>query len=498
MLNFKVISNEYGLNVLLVRYGDESFCELDLTDFFKDVSNIYNLYNQINEYVVTLPLYTQKEIYDEFYKVYSQEYKQNYTDINYIFKLEHKIAKISELLNYNNFKLWMAHKEDQMIIPENIRSDYVYDPDMNTTEEKTYIRHEYRDLISLIIFIRALSPLYLDFYTYIKQITNHYYYKIFMLFIRSDIYNCPEIEKLKRYIEANQITLIGNTKNEHLIINAGLSDDDIFDSLVSEIIFNKLLTIDFFNKKCNIISFIFQTIKYKGSFITSDSVVIRSKTTVASGDNNKEDMSYFEDYRKTSNIPIGTVVEIQHSLSNIDFLINALGHSNFDHAAYERELQNVPILTKSKIDKTQTYLLGWFISKIINPRALYYIEYKRFVELCLFAKVVLMSNGHEFIGILLSSIRSKEATYVNVLIRNGVNKTLVKRLSEYYSFSIENDKQSVIEKTVSEISKEISNCLWVPVGEPNQISRFINKDGYLNIPNNINDVICSYIEFIND
>jgi hypothetical protein len=63
-----------------------------------------------------------------------------------------------------------------------------------------------------------------------------------MLFIRSDIYNCPEIDKLKRYIEANQITLIGNTKNEHLIINAGLSDDDILDSLVSEIIFNKLLT----------------------------------------------------------------------------------------------------------------------------------------------------------------------------------------------------------------------------------------------------------------
>lgn len=498
MLNYNVSSNEYGLNVLRITFESENEIELEFADFYKDQTDIFSLYNQINEYVHTLPLFVQKEIYDEFYKVYSQEYKHNYSDVNYVFKLENKIAKVSELLNYNNFKIWMAHKEDQMIIPENIRSDYIYDPDMNTTEEKTYIKHEYRDLISLIIFIRAISPLYLDFYVYIKQITSHYYYKIFMLFIRSDIYSCPEIEKLKRYIEANQITLIGNTKNEHLIINAGLSDDDILDSLVSEIIFNKLLTIDFFTKKCNIISFIFQTIKYKGSFITSDSVVIRSKTTVAGGDNNKEDMSYFEDYRKTSNIPIGTVVEIQHSLSNIEFLVNALGHSNFDFAAYERELKNVPALIENKADKTQTYLLGWFISKIINPRALYYIEYKRFIELCLFAKVVLMSNGHEFIGMLLSSIHSKETSYVNVLIRNGVNKTLVKRLSEYYSFSIEDDKQSVIEKTVSEISKEISNCLWVPIGETDQISKFINKDGYLNIPNNINDIVCSYIDFINN
>ena len=497
-LSYTVASNEYGLNVLRITYDDCETIELEFGDFYKDQSDMFNLYNQINEYVQTLPAFIQKEIYDEFYKVYSQEYKQNYADVNYVFKLEHKIAKVSELLNYNNFKMWMAHKESQMIIPDNIRSEYLYDPDMNTTEEKTYIKHEYRDLISLIIFIRALSPLYLDFYVYIKQITNHYYYKIFMLFIRSDVYTCPEIDKLKRYIEANQITLIGNTKNEHLIINAGLSDDDILDSLVSEIIFNKLLTIDFFSKKCNIISFIFQTIKYKGSFITSDSVVIRSKTTIAGGDNTKEDMSYFEDYRKTSSIPIGTVVEIQHSLSNIDFLVNALGHSNFDYAAYERELKHVPALLESKTDRTQMYLLGWFISKIINPRALYYIEYKRFVELSLFAKVVLMSNGHEFIGMLLSSVRSKEASYVNVIIRNGVNKTLVKRLSDYYGFSIEDDKQSVIEKTVSEISKEISNCLWVPVGDDEQVAKFINKDGYLNIPNNINDVVCSYIDFINN
>ena len=98
---------------------------------------------------------------------------------------------------------------------------------------------------------------------------------------------------------------------------------------------------------------------------------------------------------------------------------------------------------------------------------------------------------------LLSSVRSKEASYVNVIIRNGVNKTLVKRLSDYYGFSIEDDKQSVIEKTVSEISKEISNCLWVPVGDDEQVAKFINKDGYLNIPNNINDVVCSYIDFIN-
>ena len=316
-----------------------------------------------------------------------------------------------------------------------------------------------------------------------------------MLFIKSDIYHSKEIEKLKRYIEVNQQTLIGNTKNEYLIISAGLSDDDILDSLVSEIIFNKLLTIDFFNKKCNIISFIFQTIKYKGNFASSDGVVIRSKNTV--GDPNKDDISYFEDYRKTSSIPIGTVVEIQHALSNIESLINTLGYKNFDYALYEQELKNVPILMQQKTDNIQIYLLGWFLSRVINPRALYYIEYKKLVELLIFAKVVLLQNNQPFIALLLSSYKTTKGSYVNIIIRNNLNKALIKRLNAHYKFVMEDDKQSIIEKTITEISREIVYSLWIPVGVPKEHRAFLNNEGYLVIPNAINDTVCQFVEFIN-
>ena len=495
MLSLQIGSNEYGLDVLEVSFSNNETIELDLTDLYKDKSFLHGLYVQINDYVKTLPITTQKELYDLFYKVYSNEYKNNFTDINYIVKLENKIARASELLNYNNFKLWMSHKEHEMIIPENILSEYIYDPDMNTTKEKTYVKQEYRDLISLIVFIRALSPLYVDFYNYIKQITNHYYYKIFMLFIRSDVYVSPEIEKLKRYIEVNQQTLIGTTKNEHLIITAGLSDDDILDSLVSEIIFNKLLTIDFFNKKCNIVSFIFQTIKYKGNFVTSDSVVIRSKSTV--NDPNKEDISYFEDYRKTSDLPIGTVVEIQHALSNPYNIVAGLGYTNFNIDLYNEELSNINIFMEKRLDNIQLYMLGWFMSKIINPRSLFHIEYKKVIELLLLAKVILLTNNHKFVAMLLSSYKTNESNYLNIIIRSSLNKSIVKRLTDQYSFIMEEDKQSIIEKTVTETSREIVNNLWIPIGTPDQMEGIMNKDGYLDIPTNINELICDYVEFVN-
>lgn len=496
LLRLEISTSEFGLNVLKVCYPNEQTLEIDLNDFYKDENHLFNLYTHINLYLATLPSYTQKEIYDVYYKVLQGDYRSNFGDHGYIVKLENNIAKVCDLLGYENFKVWIGQHETEMIFPENIRDEYIYDPDMNTTQEKTYVRHEYRDLIGLILFIRMLSPLYIDFYNYIKNITAHHYYKLFLLFIRSTVYSSPEIEKLKRYIEVNQETLIGTGRNEHLIISAGLSDDDVLDSLVSEIIFNKLLTIDFFTKNCNIVSFIFQTIRYKGSFATTDGGVIRSKGVVS--DPNKDDISYFEDYRKTSAVPIGTSAEIQHALSDLEQLITSLGYDDFDYELYEQELNNhLPTLMSKPIEQVQIYLLGWFLNRIINPRALFYIELTKLVELILLAKVVLLQRGHKFIAMLLSSYRSEAGSYINIISRNVLNRNLVKQLSKHYQFVIEEGETSIIEQTVLKVSKEIVNNIWVPIGNREQLDGVGNREGYLVIPNNINDVVCNYVDFVN-
>lgn len=499
MLKYLIGSSEYGLTVLQIEFTGQETIELDIANFYKDNQKnpdlLQNLYMHINEYVATLDIESQRELYNVFYKVYSAESKQHMYTHDYVINLENSIARASELLNYSRFKEWIVTKEKFMLMPDKVLGEYTYDPDMNTTQEKTYVRHEYRDLIGLIIYMRALSPLYLEYYSYIEKLTNQYYYKLFMLFVRSDIYNCPEIEKVRRYVEVNQQTLAGNGKNEHLIFTVGLSDDDIIDNLVGEIIFNKLIIIDFFNKECNIVSYMFQTIKFKGNFVNSDSVPIRGKATLS--EQSKDDISYFEDYRKTSDIAIGTVVEIQNALSDVRSLVHTLGYENFDYDLYDRELSNVRFFMDKGVNKIQTFLLGWFLSKVINPRALHYIEYRKLIELMLFAKVVLLQNNQKFIAMVLSSYKTQESNYLNIVIRTSLNKSLVKRLSEFYTFVMEDDKTTIIEKTIMEFRSEIVNNLWIPVGTPDQLAGIANSDNYLDIPHNINDIICSYIEFVN-
>lgn len=494
MLSYNTGVSEYGFNCLRVAFQGAGIIEVNLTDFYKDENNLDTLYEHVDLYVKGLAPEVQKEIYAIFHDTFLKEHSASYGERAVVKELEQKIKRLCELLDFNRWKTWFRQFQDALLIPESVNQDFVFDPDMGTTKEKTYIHSEYVDLVALIVFIRIMSPVYIEFFNYSKQMSSHPYYLLFRLFIDSEVQNCEEIEKLRSYIEANQQTLVGTNKNEHLIISAGLSDDDALDYLVAEVIFNKLLTIDFFRKKCNIVSFIFQTIKYKGSFITSESASIRTKSSRS--DPNREDYSYFEDYRKTTSVPVGTVVEIQNSLNDVVYLARDLGYFDFDFNQYQKELENISLLLRQPPDNTQIYLLGWFLSKAVNPRALFHIEKRKIAELLLFAKVVLTSTNHSFIGLFLSSVKAPDAKFINIIIRNTLNKNLLKNLKRHYSFAMEEEKISIVEKTITELSREVVNSIWVPVGDTSSFKGLITQEGYLEIPSNINDVVCSFVDFV--
>lgn len=501
-ITFKLDRNEFGLTVLMVTMGDNPSLEFDLTDFITNgkksrvEESIEGLYTHFSDYLQSLPLEIQYQIYNILYGIYIKENKSPESSIEHVQYLEERIAQMVELVDYEGFKLYIFTNCDGIFIPENIQDVFIQDENMNTAEDKTYVKGEYIGLIALLMFIRGLSPMYVNYHAYVKKITSQHAYKLLNLFIRSTLIYTSDYIKLKTYVEE---TLSANDTDRYekaLVMNSGLSIDDIVDINVGEVIFNKLINIDFYVKKSNIVSFVFQTIKYKGNFTASEGAEIRNKDK-SPNDPNKEDISYFEDYRKTSDIAIGTVVEIQHSLSDERALVSSLGLEDFDYDWYYRELALTKYLMDKRPDKVQVYLLGWFLSKIVNPRALYYIENKKLVELMLFAKVVLLSKGHNLIGMLMSSYKTTENNFINVTIKNTINKTLTARLSEFYGFVMGEEEQSVIERTISEISKEISNSVWKPIGTEDQLAMVANADGYLNIPSNLNEVVTDFVEFIN-
>lgn len=495
MLSINAVTSEYGIPSLKITMSGRTTIEIDLMDFYRNQEFLPYMYVHVNGYIMTLPLAVQEELYNTIFDVHQFNQTNNYSSNESTKYLEGKVDAMAKLLNMDLWRTWFRENSKGLFIPETVQDVFVFDPDMGITKDKTYTREEYIDLTGFILFIRALSPLYIDYLTYTKQSSKHPYYMLFRLFICSCLdREDNELGKLRNYIDANYLTLIGSGKNEHLVLTAGLSDDDIIDYLIAEVIFIKLLTIDFFNVKCNAVAYVFQTIRYKGNFRTNESSKLRA--TSSKGTPGREDYSYFEDYRKTTSIPVGTVVELQNALNDPVILARNLGYTNFDFTLYNRELKNVNKLTEYPVENVQIYLLGWFLERVINPRALFHIERRKIAELLIFAKVAMLKGNQSFIGIFLTSVRGDDSQIVNVVLRNTLNRKLLDDLQPQFKFVMEGDRGSVIEKTISEASRAISNSVWVPIGSMGNTKGLLTSDGFLEVPANINDIVTSFVAYV--
>ena len=119
-LRYDTSISEYGMSVLKISYPGCEVIELDLSDLFKDLSHFTTLYDPINEYLATIPEYLQRQIYDIYYRLYVNDYKNNFEDPTVLTKMEVKIKQVTEILGYQNFKIWTRQQSDRIIYPDTI------------------------------------------------------------------------------------------------------------------------------------------------------------------------------------------------------------------------------------------------------------------------------------------------------------------------------------------------------------------------------------------
>ena len=479
-IKYSIIKSEFQSNILIVEYNDIKL------DFDIDALNNKQLSDQlfvtINKYLSCRDNEINEKIFsilNEFY-LFKSKYT-NYNDKNTIKYIEDTLCILNELFNLSDFKNWLKWNTNEFNFPSDLIDEFIYDQDLTVTKEKTYTKTEYQNLLANILDIRFLLPILADIYTSVKGINKHAYFQTLCMLTNTDIINSEELTKLRTYIlEIQKSISTGNNKNEYYILLKGLSSDDVNEYILAEIIFTKLLFIDYLNSKSNIIGFIYQTIKFKTGYSSADSEVIRS--IGVKGENKKDDTSCYEDYRKTTNISLGNVVEIQHFLSNNNSIINNLKLTNFyNEQEYKNELVYTYKLNKFKINKIQIILLGLLLHKYVNPRTLYYIDNKKIIELLTLMSVVLWNSNQKFISILLTSNVNETSNYINNVIKFSLSKEESNMLNSKYSYfagskALSSSSKNLIEDNIIEIAKEINNNIWIPNCSIEKIKEFNNDN----------------------
>jgi hypothetical protein len=505
------VSNPLITNYLIYSVEKQDFqapvlkLKLQEKELFFDIANIAkvitdDLFITINKYFSKIDFETNQAIFDIFDRFHTlKSTNVDFTNPAIIEALEMDVMTLVDLIDLERFKNWLQWNNNDISFPLNIKEEFIFDPDLSVTREKTYTKKEYQDLVANILVIRMVVPVLTEYYNQINDTVKYSFYRVFLLTIRSKIYNSEEMEKLRTYIIEIQTSLNiqGTGKMDQYILLKGLSTDDINEFILADIIFTKLLFMDFLNNKSNIVSFIFQTIKYKTNSPATDADTIRSRTLKS--DPKKEDQSYFEDYRKTSDVTLGTIAEIQHFLDNTQLIVSELKlASYYSLAEYTEELNYSFRLSKQKVTKIQIILLGWFMHKYINPRALFYIENKKVIELLTLANVVLWNAGHRFVALLLTSNIDDSSNYINSTVKYSFNKTDIAKLKTDYGMSISETK-NILESSILEVVKEISAYIWTPntTIEKRNAHNDANSIRNLNIPNNLISQLCDFIVFVN-
>lgn len=115
-------------------------------------------------------------------------------------KLTKVVSSIMGCINHDVFVNYM-HIYSGLIVPSDIKSDWG-EVDESFTENKTYLRKDYIDLLDLVVIVRLLIPIWGEYVGLTKDSVPDAYkeYNAYRLLGRSSVSKFPAFERLSRYV----------------------------------------------------------------------------------------------------------------------------------------------------------------------------------------------------------------------------------------------------------------------------------------------------------
>lgn len=484
-------TNEHVLTVLNNKTGE--YLAMPVMNAIDKISS-NNVFKYVNEYQQTMSDEQSEELF-RLFKYIQDNLDRDHTSTETMDALKEVIHKIVRVYDYEAFMKWFRKNCDEVFIHEKIKDKFVHDTDMLVVKERTYVKWQYIELVGLVIFLRGLMPAYITQLAFLIRGKNkHPHFNIFKLFFGSDI-DSDDVEtglgKIREFVRYSYVSMVDASKREGRVLGAGLSDDDVEDTLVAMCLFNRLLIHDFIESKANTITRIYSTVSRDGPFETSETKTYKSKFKGSGDADGKDSRSRLECYQLITDLGMDDVAYIEHAIKGL-----IIDSDDFNYELYASELKNMAKFMQSRVEGTRLDLTGWLLASIIDPRSMHLdLNQRRVVELILMAKVHLMSTKHTFIATLLGSVIDEEASFINnVNVKGTLSPKLIERLNSMFEYKIMDGNTPVIVKEIIEKSKQIGNYTWRAYGHVD--GRYVNNDGYLIPPNDIGEALVDFVEYM--
>jgi len=466
-----------------------------------------NIFHALNAYLNTKSLDFKKELYNRYKKAH---YKIQTIAAGLLEMDELPFDIVHDVLNMFDYEDVVNTLYEKRIIrhPKVLKEKYDKTIEINDqgSREQTYTIRDYYELIGLMTILKAtIGPI--GFYATVAMANyNKTSMKEIILlefYITHPIYETSAFRKLYEYVrKLRDVALENKEEYDKFIIEAFISkDDEAIEYVLSTVLFQKILLsddVDAVDDK-NIITRLYNAVRYKFKIQSNTSM---SKTRFKNPNPGRvaeehESESIMESFRVPTELTPGWIVEFREVFNNLDKLAKDMGVKNINLVKKIR--RNLNVLINKDIPEENIYLLGWIFKKIIDPRAIQYIEIEYILNAMSVAFVWLIEHDLTELAIIITSFSAEQDVILfNMTSKNNIDKELREKLQEYFPYdkikNVKGDTESIIESVINDFATRIfKNKLIASLPEDLLEKYKGNTDIIVTPPSDIKDLLAKMI-----
>lgn len=383
----------------------------DKTELYKDN---WDSLKYINQFWSEMPHASQ----DEVFELYKQAWDifQSAQSVDMMMKQLYPVVQrlIDGYHNLEEIEAWITKRTD-IIVPVDINEKIEYEAGSNVVPDKTYLRRDYLQLISLSIACQAMIPIWCEFIRCVGAVVGPDFkeWQAYKLLSRSHMWRSPAMMKLIAYITSYIMSSAGEAGEAEAIMK-GVCKEDLPRFNTSSILIRRVAIGDISGHKSNqyFINYIYSYIKQrqsnpKGLGRGGASSRIESKRDPSGERGDVDELSTLEGYKNQPKVCIGDAETMRYFADNPK-KIAAVLDTTIPNDKIMQCLEAAMALERLPIHRAQKVLVQWFGKAAIPPRGIEELSKMELLSLMAVCQAALWHWGFKHIAVLLTAIPDEE------------------------------------------------------------------------------------------
>lgn len=451
----------------------------------------HDVFAEINSYWEYLSTAEQDELFELFRDV-RDAFESTFDKEPIASRLIPAVTALVNFYDLEKLERWVMYDSNIIISSSRFEAEYIVDIDKRGNREKTYIRSDYRALVTMALVLRSMLPVWGEYIARTRHDTGTVFkeYYAFHLLNNTNLINCTAMNKLREYLAE----VAGPDASNINTIIGGISSEDFPVWILGLVCVRRLCIGDISgaDPDANLVTSAYKYVMQRiSNSENNQSTAITDKDKTGSGVDSEDKLSALEKFKRVQTISIGDIAEINHAVSDYKALAYRLA-PNMTDELFNACMTSASILNGKRLLDPQMTIARWVLSAVISPKGLMYLPKPTVVNCLGICQAVLIARGHHYMALMSTAYANSnddEISLSGVDTRARLSKELIDDINYYYPHHKRTGSKVTVVKTINTavqaidvLVADLSSVAWVMSANDAHISMYFTQNKTRHIP----------------